>query len=414
MKMLWIALKDLRLLLQQRGELVSLFLLPMAFIVVLSAVTGVPGSSGSPNLTTLPVVNLDGGEAAQAYVQALADGGAVEVKLYEEAEARSLLAQGTLRRVLFVPAGFGAAIAEEHPVALRLAVHPDADSATTDSVLRVIDGVSRDMSIQTQLAASLAHIAKMQATAPGASDAFAPEKVEAQVSSQMERAKTSPLVTIEEVEPSYRGKLAAERAEPKATNTVQIYIPGYTVLFVFIAAQTTASSIFDEKKQGSLRRLMAAPMSRAELLLGKMLPNLITALVQIIVIFGIGAVVFPWIGLPALSLGSDPLALVILSLVLALCSTSLGLVIAALAHTQGQIGGIGSLVLYTAGAAGGCLLPTFLFAGIPIVPHYWAVQAYQAILIRGRGLADISLNLVVLLGFAAVMFAIGVWRFEWD
>ena len=61
-----------------------------------------------------------------------------------------------------------------------------------------------------------------------------------------------------------------------------------TVLFVFLAAQTTARSIYEEKKVGSFRRLMAAPLSKATCWSGKMLPNFIIALVQIAVIFVFG------------------------------------------------------------------------------------------------------------------------------
>jgi ABC-2 type transport system permease protein len=98
-------------------------------------------------------------------------------------------------------------------------------------------------------------------------------------------------------------------------------VPGYTVLFVFLTAQATASSIYREKKEGSFRRLMAAPVHKAAMLVGKMLPNFVTGLIQIAVIFAISIFVLPLMGLERLTLGNDPLALVLVSLLLALCST---------------------------------------------------------------------------------------------
>ncbi len=48
------------------------------------------------------------------------------------------------------------------------------------------------------------------------------------------------------------------------------------------------------------------------------------------------------------------------------------------------------------------------------VPHYWAIRAYNDLLIRGLGLADVIVEIGVLLGFSALFFVIGLWRFEYD
>ena len=125
------------------------------------------------------------------------------------------------------------------------------------------------------------------------------------------------------------------------------------------------------------------------------------------------------IGLDRLTLGDDPLALVLVSLLVALCSTSLGILIAAIARTEGQIGGLGTLALWTMGAVGGCLFPPFLLGGLldtvgKVVPHYWAIRAYQDLIVRGRGLTDVTTEMLALLVFTGVFFAIGLRRFEFD
>jgi ABC-2 type transport system permease protein len=196
-------------------------------------------------------------------------------------------------------------------------------------------------------------------------------------------------------------------------------VPGYTIIFVFVTAGNTAYSIYKEKKDGSFRRLLAAPMSKATLLAGKMLPNFIIALIQITVIFAVSIFVLPMMGLGRLTLGQDPLALVLVSLMIALCSTGMGILIAALARTEAQIGGLSTLLLWTMGAVGGCLFPPFLLGGIldtigKIVPHYWAIQAYHDLIVRGRGLADVTTELLALAVFTVIFMAIGLWRFEFD
>jgi ABC-2 type transport system permease protein len=174
-----------------------------------------------------------------------------------------------------------------------------------------------------------------------------------------------------------------------------------------------------EKKQGSFRRLLAAPLSRGALLAGKILPNLAVTLAQIIVIFAVGRFVLPLVGLQRLSLGHDALALVLVSLLLALCSTSLGLLIAALSHTEAQAGALSAVLLWVMAALGGSFFPTYLMSGplkslSAVVPHSWALRAYNGLLIYGERLSGVATEMAILLGFAAVFFVIGLWRFDFD
>jgi ABC-2 type transport system permease protein len=414
MKSLHIALKDIQIKLKDRGGLINTFLMPFVFILVLS--TAMQGFMGDEDdLITLPVVNLDpGGKAAGALIDALDEAGGIEVKLYDDqAEARALLEDFEIERLLTIPGGFTADMASGRPVTLRLVSHPDADETENESVLRVVNGVGRGMSLQTGLIASLEQMGDMLGTAPSELQIFTTDKVVAQAQSQFERSRTSPLVAVEQTRPDNLG----ERVEEP--NAVEQNVPGLTILFVFQTAQATAFSIYREKQVGSFRRLLAAPMSKATMLAGKMIPNFITALVQIVVIFAVSILVLPLLGLDRLTLGNDPLALVLVSLLLALCSTGFGILIAALARTEGQISGLSILAVWTMGAVGGCLFPPSLLGGLldtvgKVVPHYWAVQAYQDLIVRGRGLADVTTEILALLALTGVFFVIGLWRFEFD
>ncbi|MGA9347710.1 MAG: ABC transporter permease [Anaerolineae bacterium] len=414
MKALNVAWKDVQIFLRDRSAVINLFLLPMVFILVLStAMQGFMGEDGD-SLITLPVVNLDpDGEAAQALIDALNEAGGIEVKLYDQAQAQALLEDLEIERVLTIPTDFTADITANRPVMLRLVSHPDASETTTESVLRVVNGVARGMSLQNQLIASFEQMGDMLGTSPSEFQVFTTERIVAQAQSQFERSKTAPLVVVEQTRPENLGERGTE------PNAVQQNVPGYTIIFVFVTAQATAFSIYREKKEGSFRRLLAAPMSKAALLAGKMIPNFITGLIQIVVIFAVSIFILPMVGLDRLTLGNDLLALVLVSLLLVLCSTGLGILIAAIARTEGQIGGLGTLALWTMGAVGGCLFPPFLLGGLldivgKVVPHYWAIQAYQDLIVRGRGLADVTTEMLVLLVFSGVFFVIGLWRFEFD
>ena len=415
MKTLSIAWKDMQILFKDRGAVVQIFLLPLLFIVVFSGALAAIGSGGEEDTRILlPVVNLDGGEAAQTLLDGLDAAGGVRVERYEQAQAQALLDENKLARVLTIPARFTADIADNHQVTLRFVNHPDADPEETEAVRLVIEGVARDMSLESQILASLQQMGAMQANAPEEFQVFTAERTMAQARSQFERSRTQPLVAVVQTVP---GQPEGEREE--MPDAVQLAVPGFTVLFVFLTAQATARSIYDEKKVGSFRRLLAAPMSKASLLAGKMLPNFITGLIQTAVIFAFGIIGMRLLGLTPMALGDAPLAVVIVAVLVALCSSAFGILIAAIARTENQIGGLSSVFLWVMGILGGCFIPLFIlenFLGpLPkIVPHYWANRAFNDLLVRGLGLADVTTEMAALLAFTALFFVIGLWRFDFN
>jgi ABC-2 type transport system permease protein len=260
---------------------------------------------------------------------------------------------------------------------------------------------------------ALQQFGEMQAASPAQSPVFTAENYVAQARAQFESARTRPLITVDRIEPA---TAQSDEFQFEVTNSS---IAGFIVLFVFLAAQTTARSIFDEKRAGSFRRLLAAPISGADLLGGKLVANLIITIAQIVVIFIVGMFFFQLMGFGRLTVGNDPLALILVSLLMALCSTSLGVLIAAVARSEGQIGGVSTAVLWIAAMIGGTFMPTYLLPGMvkglgQAVPHYWANQAYFDLLVRGQTLSGVTTEIAALAGFTLLFFAAGLWRFDFE
>ena len=410
MKISSIAWKDILLFLKDRGALITSFVLPLLFIIIFSYAFG--GIGNEDELITLPVVNLDNGEVSQELIAGVNNVAGVETKPYEEADARAQVEEEQLEYALFIPAGFSDGVAAGQPVTLVLLSRPNADPQNVEAMRTVVDGVSKDLSLQTQLLAGFRQMGQMMQASEG-EGIFTSELAVAQAQSQFERAKTAPLVSIEQKTPD------AILQEQEEFSAVGLSVPGATVLFVFLMASTTAMSLYSEKKTGTFRRLLAAPLAKAEIMTGKMLPGFVIILVQIAVIFGASVLLLPLIGLDRLYLGKDPLALVLLSALVSLCSTSLGLLIAAIARTEGQISGISVVAMWVMGAVSGAFVPTFFlgdFLGTvgKVTPQYWAVSAYTALFVRGQTLTNIGAELAILAGFTLVFFAIGLWRFKFE
>jgi ABC-2 type transport system permease protein len=415
MKPISIAFKDLQILLQDRGSLFMLFLLPLLFIIVFSGALGAIGSSGKDTRIALVVVDLDGGKSARTLLEKLDQAGGVRVELQEETKAMTRLNLADITRVLIIPADLTRSIAASDPTTLRLIIHPDADLEQTDAVRRVVEGAARDMSLEIQLIEAMEQMREMQSGVRESADAFTTERMQRQARSQFERAQTQPLVAVEERVPASGQE--GQRQEP--LNASAFAVTGMMVLFVFLTAQKTAESIYEEKKAGTFRRLLAAPMSKASLLAGKMLPNLIMGAVQSAVILAFGILGLRLIGMTPVTLGAEPLATVLVVVLIALCSSAFGILIAALASTEAQIGGLSTLLLWGMGFLGGGIMPLFFleqFLGpLPkIVPHYWANHALTNLMTRGLGLSGVTTDMAVLLGFTALFFVIGLWRFDFD
>lgn len=419
MAALSIAYKDLLILVKNRGVVIQLFLLPILFAAIFSGALGSLGGGGEKD-TRIPlaVVNLDSGEAANRFISSLEAAGGVRVESYDQVQAQAALDEGTIMRFLTIPSGFSANLEANQPSTIQIINHKDARAQETEAVRLVVEGVAQAMTLESQILFSLQQMGEMQASAPAEfQQAFSTERMQDQARSQFQAAGSQGLVTVTQRIPAQQAEEARQAEESPQMEDVTI--PGFTVLFVFLTAQTTALSIYNEKKVGSFRRLLAAPISKATMLVGKMLPNLITGILQIVVIFAFGVWGMQALGLKPVSLGNDPGALTLTLLLLALCSTALGLVIAAVAHTEGQIGGLSNLVLWGMAFLGGCFMPLFLLERFlkqapMVVPHYWAKRALENLMVRGLGLVDVSLELAVLGGFTLLFFAFGLWKFEFD
>jgi ABC-2 type transport system permease protein len=407
--------KDILVMSKDWGTLVQLFLLPLIFIFIFGGLWSVAAAGDDEeSFLPLPLVNLDpSGETAQKFIDNINKAGGLKTEEYEEVQAQVLFDGEEIERLLTIPAGFSDAVLAHEPATVHLLM-TGANAEEDQSVFLVVEGVARNMGLEAQILASLEQMGDMSAASAGDLQVFTDDRALSQAQSQFERAETTPLIAVLEKLPDVLGEEAEERL-----NATQIAVPGMTVLFIFLTAQVTASSIYDEKKVGSFRRLLAAPIRQSSLLSGKMLPNFLTVLVQVIVIWAVAIFIFPLIGLESLDLGDAPVALALLVLTVAVCSTALGVFIAGIARTEAQVGGISQAILWIMAFLGGAIIPFILFGDAmstigQFIPHYWAVTGFNDLLIRGKGLADITLNLVVLLGFSLLFFVVGLWRFDYD
>lgn len=216
-----------------------------------------------------------------------------------------------------------------------------------------------------------------------------------------------PAAVIARTPPGIRQPLAGISA-------FQLSVPGNAVLFGFFIALICALSFDEERRTGTWRRLLAAPVPRWKLLIAKLVPYVAVSVMQLAILFGFGAAVF------GMKVGGSIPALIVLCVAVACAATSLGLLIAALSATQKQISSLGSFVVLVMGLLGGCMVPRAIMPPLIqtiglAVPHGWALDGFYTLLVRdGAGFVDVAPQIAAVFGFAIVFAAIGVRRFRFE
>ncbi|SNB72364.1 ABC transporter permease [Thermoflexus hugenholtzii] len=409
--------KDLKIFFKDPGAVALIFLQPFMFIVVMSYALGGLFEPGKDPIRIL-VVNQDMGTQAATIIRQLDEMEAFQVETAWEGQpltremAEKLILQGKRNLALVFPPDFSEVLAQDPGATPRrrtriwVIVDPATSSPFVEPILGTLQGLIERSTYTAMMPKGLDYLFTQLApqVPPEQREAFKARAQEAMSGGLL--GGEEPVVALERTAPP------GMRVE-KLPNTFQQNVPGYTIYGVFWIVSLLAGSVLQEKREGTFRRLLAAPMSRAVMLTGKLLPYYLINLIQIAIMLGASSWLF------GLSLGRSPLALLAVSLAAAAAATGLGVLVAAIVRTEAQAGGLTVLLLLTMSALGGCFVPRFVMPdwlqtlGL-LTPHAWALDAYQDLLVRGYGLQEVWPKVGALTAFAAAFFGLGVWRFRFD
>lgn len=198
--------------------------------------------------------------------------------------------------------------------------------------------------------------------------------------------------------------------ELDSTSTI---VPGLVAMIMMvIAALLTSLTVVREREMGSLEGLIATPVRKHEILLGKMLPYLLIALADSVLATLVGVLVFdvPFAGSVALFIGT--------ALVFTVAGLSIGLLASVVAGSQLLAN---QIVFLTT------LLPSMLLSGFlfPVksmpgwvqaityaVPARYFVSICRGILLKAQPLEDVARPALFLAAFGAILLSLAVARFR--
>ncbi len=189
------------------------------------------------------------------------------------------------------------------------------------------------------------------------------------------------------------------------------YVAGMAVMFLLFSVTHAGASILEEKNNGTIKRLLIAPVKRGEILTGKLLFVGLMGLSQLIVLFIFGWLVF------SLNIFKDIPALLIMIIVTALASASLGIFISAICRNLSQVNSISTLLILGMSALGGVMFPAFLMPKYiqtigKFTLTYWAMKGFTDIFWRNLHLKDIFPSVGILLGICVVFSYIAIRIFK--
>jgi ABC-2 type transport system permease protein len=188
-------------------------------------------------------------------------------------------------------------------------------------------------------------------------------------------------------------------------------VGGWAIMFLLFALSGTATSLFDEKKAGLFLRLLSSPVTRSQILLAKYLFGIALGVVQLIVLFFAGRLMF------GIDVTSNFGNLVAICLVTATACTAFGMLLAAITKTPAAASGLATLLVLTMSAIGGAWFPTTLMPDViqqlaKLSVVYWAMEGFLQVLWNNCTFTELLPTLGVLLAFAAVLVSISLWRFN--
>jgi len=399
--------KDLVLAFRDRAGLILMLVAPFALTLGLGFVTGGFTQSNSTGLSSVPValVNLDEGELGKGLVDLFSSkelAGLVEPESFTDlAAARQLVDEDAIAAAVIIPSGFSASVIPDSsggvsdPISIELYTSPSrpnsagiVQSIVTRYLNRVEMGRIGGQVTVGQLVAS-GRIQPQQAAEVGAEIG--------KKQAENEEAFTSIRLKGEEGEAAPQFNILAYMA------------PGMALMFLMFTVSNGGRTLLVEKTQGTLPRLLVAPITSGQVLLGKMFGIFFTGSAQVLILILASSIIF------SLKWG-NPLAVLLLVLAAVTGAVGWGMLLTALVKTSGQASSIGLAVMLTFGILGGSffditMMPRWMQAASRITPNSWGIDGFT-VLAAGGGVAAILPDIAGLLVMGSALFAISLVLFK--
>lgn len=397
--------KDLRLLVRDRRTLAVLVALPMIFIAILGGTTGkLLGWKEENQLLKIAVVDESKTKLSARVVQDLSSNAGLGLEMVPGREAaKKMIADGKATVAMYIGPAFENRV---HELRLGDLLNPAKGKLRRGlEFLDVAFDYQPSFSGTGAIVSQLVVIPTLRVITPivAQKNAF--------TAGILQRSEES---AGDDVAPGAASTDAQTAPAPSKNDVIyRQVVPSYTVMFVFFLVNIMGRSFISEREMGTLRRLRIAPITSGALLLGKTVPFFIVSLVQSVLLFLFGRLLF------GMSWGNHPWLLVPIIVCTSMAATAMGLLVATLVRTDQQVSAYANFIVITMAGVSGCFMPRDWLPQIMqtlslATPHAWALMAYHATLASDAvNFSTVYQSCGMLLGFAALFFVLGWSRFRY-
>jgi len=371
----FIAWNEVKLYLQDKGDLSFSLLLPIITFALIY------GAFGGQTLfeATAYVVDEDEGEYSAVFLEQLGETEGITVEIITAEKADIKLERSDVVLVTYIPEDFSEALAagENTQLVFRQRGNAGQEGQIIASIARGIAGdINREFLVRSQVGDIL------QGTGIPA------ESIDVVVRKFLDEERNGPSVVVKD---------ESLGGDPDFVNQ---FLPGIVTMYVIFAITMGARVIVEERRKGTLERLLTTRLSVGQLFFGKFLASISRGFVQTLILLGLSYAVFQ-IFTPL-----SFLACLVIALVFAAAGSALGLVIASIARSEEGAAWIAVVFSVVTFMFGGTFFEIAEDSGLFIISRFsvnsYGNQAFTAIIAEGGSLADVGSELGILAGVMVV------------
>ncbi len=191
-------------------------------------------------------------------------------------------------------------------------------------------------------------------------------------------------------------------------NAFDQYVPGFGITFLLVGMLLGLSlGLIDDRDWGTLQRLRVSGAPLAGTLIGKLLSRFLIGLVQLTILYAVGWLMF------GVSLGENPVALLMPAVAISFAAAAFGLIIACVARTHDSVMPVGAVVSMAMSAIGGCwwpldFEPAWMRAIALWMPTTWTMQAFNDLTIRGLSAGSVLWPFAATVGLGLIYLILGL------
>jgi len=371
-----VTIRETRAFLHDRGELAFSLLLPIAIFALMYGAFG--GESMFHGTAYVVNEDVDGAYSARL-IERLDELDNLDVSLLSWPEASAKLRRSDVLLVVCIPEDFSARLISGWPTQLvfRQRGNGGDEGQIVASLVRgVAEEVSQEIQIERQVQRALV------------GKGIGQEKIQTTVQKLLDREREFPIVGV------------SEETIGTGVDPVHQFLPGIVTMFVLFSITLNARAIVEERRKGTLERLLTTRLRVGELFTGKFLASVSRGLLQTLILLTLAYIVFQ-IFTPVSFIQA-----IVIVLFFAAAGSALGLVIASVVRSEDAATWIAVFFTMSMVMVSGTFFPipedSILYTISKLSINTHANIALNTVIAKGGSLGDVGLELTILAGVGVV------------